>query len=98
MGREHNSCRRMNDSCQRMTTQGRWTMDAGQRERQLPKNDNPWTTDNGQWAERTTVAEDRMTNHGRWTLENGQRDRLHILRKWSFIILFAVKRQLVNIQ
>ena len=39
----------------RMTPLGRWTLDAGQRERRLSKNDNPWT---GHWAERTTVAEE----------------------------------------
>jgi hypothetical protein len=34
-----------------MTTHhGRWTMDAGQRERRLMKNDNPWTMDDGRWT------------------------------------------------
>ena len=33
-----------------MTTLGRWTLDAGQRERRLPKNDNRWTIDAGRWT------------------------------------------------
>jgi len=37
---------------------GRWMMDAGQRERRLLKNDNPWTMDDGRWAETKTVAEE----------------------------------------
>jgi len=51
---------RENDGCYRMTTHGRWTMDAGQRERRLSKMTTlgRWTMEDGRWAERTTVAEE----------------------------------------
>jgi hypothetical protein len=50
---------------------GRWKMDAGQRERRLLQNDNSWTMDDGRSAERTTVVEDDNSwtmDDGRWTL------------------------------
>jgi len=49
---------REKDGRWKMTTHERWKMDAGKIERRSSKNDNPWTMEDGRWAERKTVAEE----------------------------------------